>query len=204
MKKTKLILLLSVTGLMAIACSSASNNDNNKEGRGEKATTESTKTEDNMKENIYDIKINDLSGKEITLSEFKGKKVLFVNVASECGFTSQYEGLQNLHSKYKDQLVIIGLPCNQFGGQEPGSAAEIGAFCQKNYGVDFLMTEKLEVKGDKQHPLYQWLTNKNKNGVKSSSVKWNFQKYLIDEQGNLIDVFMSSVKPMSDKIISLL
>ncbi len=155
---------------------------------------------------IYDesIKIKSLEGDDIKLDSFKGKKVLFVNVASECGFTSQYEGLQELHSKYKDKLVIIGVPCNQFGGQEPGSAKEIRSFCQKNYGVEFLITEKLEVKGSGQHPLYQWLTSMENNGAKKSTVKWNFQKYLVDENGKFMDVFYSTTKPTSDKITSLL
>jgi len=155
-------------------------------------------------ENIYDIKINSLDGKEIKLADFKGKKILFVNVASECGFTPQYKGLQELHEKYKDQLVIIGLPCNQFGGQGPGDANQIQNFCQKNYGVDFLITEKIEVKGENQHPLYQWLTSQSKNGKMDSEVKWNFQKYMVDEEGKLINVFYSNVEPISEEIISLL
>lgn len=149
---------------------------------------------------IYDIELNGLEGGKIDLAAFKGKKILFVNVASKCGFTGQYKDLQKLSSTYKDKLVVIGLPCNQFGSQEPGSSEEIATFCEKNYGVSFPMSEKLEVKGAGQHPLYQWLTKKEINGVKSSSVKWNFQKYLVDESGNLIDVFYSVTKPMSDSI----
>lgn len=149
---------------------------------------------------IYDIKIKSLSGESIDLSKFKGKKILFVNTASECGFTGQYEGLQKLHETYKDKLVVIGLPCNQFGGQEPGNAEQIQSFCKVNYGVDFLMTEKIDVKGISQHMLYQWLTKKELNGNKSSTVKWNFQKYLINEEGLLIDFFYSMTKPMSSKI----
>ena len=151
---------------------------------------------------IYDIQINSLSGDKINLSDFKGKKILFVNVASECGFTPQYEGLQKLHELYQEKLVVIGVPCNQFGGQEPGSATTIQKFCQQNYGVEFLITEKIDVKGEKQHPLYQWLTKKDFNGKSSSSVKWNFQKYLIDEQGGFIDYFYSITKPLSKKIVS--
>ncbi|MDT8418772.1 MAG: glutathione peroxidase, partial [Lutibacter sp.] len=138
---------------------------------------------------IYDISINGLTGEKIDLSTFKGKKILIVNTASECGFTKQFADLQKLHEKYQDKLVVIGVPCNQFGGQEPGNAQEIQSFCQVNYGVTFLMTEKVDVKGETQHSLYQWLTKKELNGVKSSSVKWNFQKYLIDEQGNLINYY---------------
>ena len=149
---------------------------------------------------IYDIAINRLDGMAISLSEFKGRKILFVNVASECGFTKQYKDLQKLSDTYRDELVVIGSPCNQFGRQEPGNAAEIRTFCEKNFGVTFPLTEKINVKGSKQHPLYAWLTSKDLNGKKKSSVKWNFQKYLVDEQGNLIDYFFSITNPMSSKI----
>ncbi|MFI1742978.1 glutathione peroxidase [Thalassobellus sediminis] len=149
---------------------------------------------------IYDIKINDLSGKHIDLSSFKGKHILFVNVASKCGFTEQYKDLQKLYNIYKDKLMVIGVPCNQFGYQEPGTFKEIQTFCEVNYGVTFLMTEKIEVKGINQHPLYQWLTKKEQNGNTDSSVKWNFQKYLVDEQGHLVNYFFSATKPLSDKI----
>jgi len=154
--------------------------------------------------NMYDITINSLTGEKIDLNQFKGKKILFVNVASECGFTPQYKDLQKLHETYKDKLVVIGLPCNQFGEQESGTATQIKSFCEKNYGVDFLMTEKIEVKGENQHPLYAWLTQKEMNGVMSSSVKWNFQKYLVDEKGNFIDVFYSITEPLNPKITSLI
>jgi glutathione peroxidase len=153
---------------------------------------------------IYDIQINSLMGEKMDLKEFKGKYMLFVNVASKCGFTPQYKELQELHKKYKDKLVIIGVPCNQFGSQEPGTSSEIQSFCQKNYGVEFLITEKVEVKGDNQHQLYKWLTSKNLNEVNSSSVKWNFQKYLIDPSGKYIDVFYSITKPTSSKITKFL
>ncbi len=152
------------------------------------------------KQSIYDIKINSIDNTPINLSDYKGKKILFVNVASECGFTPQYEELEELYETYKDQLMIIGLPCNQFGGQEPGNADEIKTFCERNYGVTFLITEKIDVKGDQQHPLYQWLTNKDINGVSSSGVKWNFQKYLVDENGHLVDYYYSITKPLSKKI----
>lgn len=155
-------------------------------------------------QSIYDIRINDITGQEINLNDFKGKKILFVNVASECGFTGQYEGLQKLADTYKEKLVVIGVPCNQFGGQEPGNSEQIQSFCKVNYGVTFLITEKIKVKGDEQHPLYQWLTQKEKNGKSSSSVKWNFQKYIIDENGILIDYFYSMTKPLSNKITKLL
>ena len=149
---------------------------------------------------IYDIEINDINGKPISLLEFKGKKILFVNVASECGFTKQYKELQTLSTRYQEKLIVIGLPCNQFGKQEPGNASQIQEFCALNFGVTFLLTEKIDVKGSKQHPLYKWLTSKDLNEKKSSSVKWNFQKYLIDDKGHLIDYYLSITKPMSSKI----
>jgi len=149
---------------------------------------------------IYDIEINSISGKTISLQDFKGKKLLFVNVASKCGFTKQYKELQELSDKYTEELVVIGLPCNQFGSQEPGNSSQIEEFCSINFGVTFLLTEKIEAKGYNQHPLYQWLTTKELNNKKSSSVKWNFQKYLVDENGNLIDYYFSITKPMSSKI----
>ena len=158
-----------------------------------KAQTEPTKS-------IYTIEINSLNGNSIDLSSFKGKYILFVNVASECGFTSQYEDLQKLYEKYQDSLMIIGVPCNQFGGQEPGAAKEIQSFCQKNYGVTFLMTEKVDVKGNKQHPLYQWLTQKKLNGNTNSTIKWNFQKYLVDGKGELVNYYYSITNPLSTKI----
>lgn len=153
---------------------------------------------------FYNIKIQSLEGKEIQLSEFKGKKILIVNTASECGFTPQYEELQKLQEKYADQLVIIGTPCNQFGGQEPGDASQIKTFCQKNYGVTFLMTEKLDVKGPKQHELYQWLSKKSVNGVLDSEVSWNFNKYLLNQEGKLLAYFPSTTGPLSNSITSLI
>jgi glutathione peroxidase len=152
------------------------------------------------KKSIYDIEINSLQGKPINLSLFKGKKILFVNVASKCGFTPQYKELQKLHILYEESLVVIGVPCNQFGKQEPGNSSEINEFCQVNYGVSFLITEKISVKGNEQHPLYSWLTKKNENSRKNSSVKWNFQKYLINEDGELIDYYYSITSPTSSKI----
>ncbi len=153
---------------------------------------------------FFQIKLLGLDGSEIALSEFKGKKILVVNTASECGFTPQYEELQKLQEKYPEKLVIIGTPCNQFGGQEPGTASEIKTFCQKNYGVTFLMTEKLDVKGPKQHELYRWLTKKSVNGVLDSEVSWNFNKYLLNEEGKLLAYFPSTTGPLSSNITSLI
>ncbi|OAD45632.1 glutathione peroxidase [Polaribacter atrinae] len=150
--------------------------------------------------NIYDIEINSLQNSPILLSDFKGKHILFVNVASKCGFTPQYKDLEELYKTYQDKIVVIGVPCNQFGKQEPGSSAEIEEFCEVNYGVSFLITEKIAVKGEDQHPLYSWLTSKKLNNKKSSSVKWNFQKYLVSPEGELVDYYFSITKPLSSKI----
>lgn len=149
-----------------------------------------------------DIKIKDIDGNPIDFRQFRGKKLLLVNVASKCGFTPQYEDLQKMSEKYKDKLTVIGLPCNQFKEQEPGTNAEIKEFCSLNYGVTFLITEKIDVKGENQHPIYQWLTDKTKNGLKESTVKWNFQKYLLDENGSLIDFYYSITKPLSESIVN--
>ena len=165
-----------------------------------KAKTESKKQPTRDMATIYDIAINSLQGEPIELSRFRGKKMLFVNVASECGFTKQYKDLQKLSDAYPEALVVIGVPCNQFGQQEPGDSEQIQSFCKRNFGVTFLLTEKIKVKGSDQHALYKWLTSKDLNGKKSSSVKWNFQKYLVDENGNLIVYYFSITKPLSTKI----
>jgi len=155
-------------------------------------------------QSLYDIKINSLQGKPINLQQFKGKKMLFVNVASKCGFTSQYKDLQRLQDTYKDTLIIIGVPCNQFGKQEPGTPNEIQEFCKINYGVTFLITEKIAVKGENQHPLYAWLTKKSLNGKQNSTVKWNFQKYLIDDNGEFLNYYYSITSPTSSRLIKYL
>jgi glutathione peroxidase len=153
---------------------------------------------------IYDFKVNGLDGHVIDFSKFKGKKILIVNTASECGYTPQYADLQKLYSDYKSALVIIGFPANNFGGQEPGSNAEISQFCKKNYGVTFPMAEKVSVKGDDIHPLFKWLTTKQENGVMDTEIKWNFTKFLLDEKGKLIGVFPSKVNPNSEEVTKYL
>ena len=162
------------------------------------------KSSKNSIENLYDIALEGLNGKAVNLYDFKGKKILFVNVASKCGFTPQYKSLQSLHEKYNDQLVVIGVPCNQFGNQEKGTNKEIEEFCEVNFGVSFLMLKKMNVKGLDKHPLYNWLTNSDLNGRKNSTVKWNFQKYLIDEDGQLIDTFLSTTKVSSSTLKNFL
>jgi glutathione peroxidase len=153
---------------------------------------------------FYDFKVKTLEGNDFDLSSLKGKKVMVVNVASKCGFTPQYKDLEEMYRKYEGELVIIGFPANNFANQEPGTASEIRQFCSQNYGVTFPMMEKISVKGDNMHPLYKWLTSMDKNGVMDSEVKWNFQKYLIDENGKLIDVLYSREKPESEKSIKWL
>jgi glutathione peroxidase len=153
---------------------------------------------------IYSFKLKTLDGKETTLAPYKGKKLLLVNVASECGYTPQYKNLQALSEKYKGKLVVIGFPANNFGGQEPGSSLDIKSFCTKNYGVTFPMMEKISVKGDDTHALYKWLSNKAEDGVTDEAPKWNFCKYLIDENGKIIKFFSSKTDPLSEEITSLL
>lgn len=169
-----------------------------------KAFQTRTSTNKTDKKELYDISINGLDGAPIDLSTLKGKYILFVNVASKCGFTKQYKDMEKLYQKYQYRLMIIGVPCNQFGSQESGSSEDIQAFCERNYGVSFLMTEKVNVKGKSQHPLYQWLTQKSLNGKSSSTVRWNFQKYLVNPEGKLTDYFYSTTGPLSSKITKYL
>ncbi|RYD91720.1 MAG: glutathione peroxidase, partial [Sphingobacteriales bacterium] len=149
---------------------------------------------------IYDFKVDGLSGGTIDFAQYKGKKILVVNTASQCGYTPQYEGLEQLYEKYKSKLVIVGFPANNFGEQEPGSNEEIGAFCKKNYGVTFPMAAKVSVKGADTHPLFQYLAAEAKKQGVDDPIKWNFTKFLLDENGNLVKVFPSKVTPMSDEL----
>lgn len=152
---------------------------------------------------FYDFTVKDIKGEDYPLSQFRGKKVLVVNTASKCGLTPQYEGLQELYEQYGgDDFMIIGFPANNFASQEPGSNEEIATFCSINYGVTFPMMSKISVKGDDQHPLYKWLTSKSDNGLENSEVTWNFQKYMIDEQGQLVGHFAPATKPGDEKLIS--
>jgi len=170
---------------------------------GLKLSNTSTNNILNMK-SIYEIPLNDINGKPLDLSQFKGKYILFVNVASKCGFTKQYKELQQLYINNQDKIVVIGVPCNQFGNQEPGNEKQISLFCSEKYNVTFPLTEKLKVRGSEQHMLYAWLTSKELNGSKNSSVKWNFQKYLVGPEGNLVDYWYSLTSPSSSKITNYL
>jgi len=186
------ILSVATAGAVALGCGSASRQISS----DEKISADT---------NIYGITLLDLNeANRIDLSAFKGKYIMFVNVASKCGYTPQYEGLQALYEENSDKLVIIGLPCNQFGFQEPGDSTEIQSFCKLNYGVTFPISEKLDVKGKNQHPLYTWLTSKEYNGVDDYNVTWNFNKFLVNPNGELIGYFGSKTKPKSTDIVSLL
>lgn len=153
---------------------------------------------------IYDFKVPGLDGKDIDFSNFKNKKILVVNTASKCGYTYQYEGLQKLHDAYKGKLVIVGFPANNFKQQEPGTNEEIAEFCKKNYGVSFLMAEKVSVKGDDIHPLFKYLTEEALALGIEDPIKWNFTKFLVNEKGKLEKVFSHKVEPMSEEITKYL
>lgn len=151
---------------------------------------------------LYDIPLTMIDGTETTFGEFRGKTVLVVNVASKCGFTPQYAGLESLYEKYAEAgLVVLGLPCNQFMNQEPGTDSEIESFCQVNFGVTFPLTEKVDVRGKHQHPLYAELT-KFKHGVLPGLVKWNFEKFLVNADGHVVERFASKVEPGSEEVAS--
>ncbi len=153
-----------------------------------------------MAQNIYDYKVEALDGGTIDFSAFKGKKILIVNTASECGYTKQYAQLEELSREYQDKLVIVGFPANNFGGQEPGSNAQIAEFCQKNYGVSFPMAAKVSVKGEDMDALFKWLTTADNKDFKGD-IKWNFEKFLIDENGQLIRRFRSGADPLGEEIL---
>lgn len=145
---------------------------------------------------VYDFSANSLDGKPVSLRDFAGKVVLVVNTASKCGFTPQYEGLEALYKQYRERgLTVLGFPCNQFGAQEPGTAEEIGSFCDKNYGVSFPLFEKIDVNGAAAHPLYRWLKSNAKGLLGSEAIKWNFTKFLIDRNGQVIERFAPTTKP---------
>ncbi len=152
---------------------------------------------------FYDLSINDINGRLIDLKSFQGKKIMLVNVASKCGYTDQYSDLQDLYQTYGNRLEIIGIPCNDFGRQEPGTAKEIKYFCSTNYGVTFTIAEKQKIKSEPVSELYEWLSNPDLNGWNSSLPSWNFCKYVIDEKGELTHFFGSGVNPKGNKILGL-
>ncbi|WP_371927376.1 glutathione peroxidase [Pontibacter sp. HSC-36F09] len=193
MKRIAQLLTVGLVLGVSTACTGGSSNTNQEKDMA----TETNQTA--QANSFYTFKIESLEGKEIDFSKFKCKKVLVVNTASECGYTPQYADLQKLHETHGEQVVILGFPANNFGGQEPGSKEQIAEFCQKNYGVTFQMMEKISVKGDDQHPLYQWL---KKNSPNHEEPGWNFSKYLIDENGKVVAFYPSKVKPMGEEILA--
>ena len=188
--KKSLLLFLAITSLWS--CQNQAQN---------KTSTQSKSETPMSAETIYQFKVEDLDGNAFDFSTLKGKKILVVNTASECGLTPQYEQLQAIYEKYKDKnFVIVGFPANNFSSQEPGTNAQIATFCQKNYGVSFPMMSKISVKGKDIHAVYQFLTQKAKNGLQDSDVEWNFQKYLINENGELAKVVLPRVLPTDAEI----
>ena len=193
MKKISAALLFS---LLIMSCQNQAQNQVNT------AQKKDNKTTTMEKQTIYQFKVTDLYGNEFDFASLKGKKILIVNTASECGLTPQYKDLEAIYGKYKDKnFVIVGFPANNFGAQEPGSNEQIATFCQKNYGVTFPMMGKISVKGNDKHELYKFLTEKSKNGLQDSEVEWNFQKYLINEQGELVKVLSPRVLPTDNEIV---
>lgn len=171
---------------------------------GTSNSSEMIDTTQNIPTKFHEFTLAGLLGEQINMADYEGKYILCVNVASKCGFTPQYEPLQKLYDQHKDKLVIIGFPCNQFMSQEPGSSEDIATFCQKNYGVTFPMTEKIDVKGKDQHPIYAWLTEKDLNQVSDAKVSWNFNKFLISPKGEWLAHFPSKVDPLSEEILGYL
>ena len=156
------------------------------------------------KKSFYELEAISIDGKKISFDQYKNKKILIVNVASKCGYTYQYEGLQKLQDIYQDKVIVLGFPANDFFNQESGSNEDIEEFCETNYGITFPMFEKTTTKGKKQSPIYQWLTNKDFNGWNAQRPTWNFCKYLVNEEGKLVGFFDSKVNPLSEEITSLL
>lgn len=186
--------------ILALATASCSSNSTT-EARVEVA--EARISEHNQMESFYSFEMTSLDGEPFNFELLKGKRVLVVNTASECGYTPQYAQLQELYEEYGgDHFTIIGFPANNFGAQEPGSDEQIATFCQKNYGVSFPMMSKSSVVGDDMNPVYQWLTNQSANGVSDGEVKWNFHKFLVDENGKWVAEYPSGVSPLDEKIIN--
>ena len=200
MKKTIGILSFALL-VLTVGCKNESGSNKSESSNAESSENESKEQAMN-KENIYQFTVDDLYGSEFDFSSLEGKKIMVVNTASECGLTPQYEDLQKLYDEYKDEnFVIVGFPANNFGGQEPGSNEQIASFCKENYGVTFPMMSKISVKGEDKHKVYQFLTKKDKNGLQDSEVAWNFQKYLIDENGELAMVIEPRTLPTDPSIV---
>ena len=194
-----LLLLISIVTLMGCKNQAQSNAS----AQNVTLNTETLSSDTMEKQNIYQFKVTDLNGQEFDFAKLKGKKVLIVNTASKCGLTPQYKGLEEIYKLYKDKnFVIVGFPANNFGSQEPGTDKEIGAFCQQNYGVSFPMMSKVSVKGKDMCAMYQFLTQKAKNGLDDSEVQWNFQKYLIGTNGELEIVIAPQVVPTDEQIVN--
>ena len=192
-----------ILALGLIVFTSCKNNTQKETAENTEAAQTTENTESMTKENIYQFKVKDLYGEDFDFSTLKGKKVIIVNTASKCGLTPQYEELETLYKEYNDKgLVIVGFPANNFASQEPGSNEEIASFCQKNYGVTFPMMSKISVKGDDMAPIYHFLTEKSKNGLQDSEVEWNFQKYLINESGELVKVVSPRTTPKDPEIVN--
>jgi glutathione peroxidase len=198
----KHLLIVALFISLSLQCTGQNKENQRKEMKG--TTEKSALTGQNgAHATLHDFIVKDIDGKAFDLSSLKGKKVLVVNVASKCGLTPQYEQLQKLYEKYGNQnFVVIGFPANNFNDQEPGTTLQIKEFCTANYGVTFPMMDKISVTGDHQAPLYRWLTHKSENGKMDQEVTWNFQKFLIDEDGHLVDVVMPKESPMSEKIVN--
>lgn len=188
-------ILIACLSVLTIACNQHTENAVKANASAKQSANETT---------IYGFTVAALEGGSINFSDFKGKKILIVNTASKCGYTPQYKDLEALYEKYKSKLVVVGFPANNFMNQEPGTNAEIKEFCTQNYGVSFPMAQKVSVKGSDIAPIYEWLTRKDKNGVMDAEIGWNFNKFLLDENGRLIAHFGSKVKPLDEEIISRL
>jgi glutathione peroxidase len=196
-----------VAALVALtACSSTHNNGTSSSSTTDKATATNTSSSAGMTtaNTIYKFNTPSIEGGTIDFSKYKGKKILIVNTASKCGYTPQYEGLEKLYKDNKDKLVVIGFPANNFGGQEPGTNEEIQEFCKLRYGVTFPLSQKVDVVGDNADPIFKWLTTKDQNGVLDAKIAWNFNKFLLDENGKLLAYFPSKVKPESEEIAAYL
>ena len=192
----KILFIIGLSTIAVAACSSSSKTT-------EKKVESTVQSVDPG--NVYQFTVKDIEGNDFNFSDLKGKRIMIVNTASKCGLTPQYEQLQWLYDNYKDSnFVIVGFPANDFMGQEPGSDEEIESFCQKNYGVTFPIMSKISVKGEGMHPVYKFLTNKSLNGLEDNEVKWNFQKYLIDEEGKLVKVISPRTLPNDPSIIEWL